>query len=181
VPIRFGSSPVGARPSSAAAATAALVAGARPASAGDDAESQYHAALKAIAKKERGFWEEGADFFQEARLDKQSVVDRLAWSGATLYDLCTARMRACHKDRESRISLSDLFAEDVGREALVNALGQMAQPRDAFKLLYSAIREHCQRVGEEDQEFQVPRFILDAVRKEQAQRVSELQRGLSPG
>jgi hypothetical protein len=78
---------------------------------------------------------EGSDFFQEARLDKQSVVDRLAWSGATLYDLCTARMRACHKER----------------------------------------------VGEEDQEYRVPRFIVDLVRKEQAQRVSELQRGLSPG
>jgi len=124
---------------------------------------------------------EGADFFQEARLDKQSVVDRLAWSGATLYDLCTARMRACHKDRESRITLADLFAEDVGREALVNALGEMAQPRDAFKMLYSVIREHCQRVGEDDQEYRVPRFILDSIRKEQAQRVSELQRGLAPG
>jgi hypothetical protein len=124
---------------------------------------------------------EGADFFQEARLDKQSVVDRLAWSGATLYDLCTARIRACHKDGDSRITLTDLFAEDVKREALVDALGQMAQPRDAFKLLYSVIREHCQRVGEDDAEFRVPRFILDSVRKEQAQRVSELQRGLSPG
>jgi hypothetical protein len=124
---------------------------------------------------------EGADFFQEARLDKQSVVDRLAWSGATLYDLCTARVRACHKDRESRITLSDLFAEDVGREALANALAQMAQPRDAFKLLYTAIREHCQRVGEDQQEFRVPGFVLDAVRREQAQRVSELQRGLAPG
>jgi len=124
---------------------------------------------------------EGSDFFQEARLDKQSVVDRLAWSGSTLYDLCSARMRVCHKDRESRITLADLFAEDVGREALVDALGQMAQPRDAFKMLYSVIREHCQRVGEDEGEFRVPRFILDAARKEQAQRVSELQRGLSPG
>ena len=124
---------------------------------------------------------EGADFFQEARLDKQSVVDRLAWSGATLYDLCTARMRACHKDPQSRITLTDIFAEDVPREALVDALGQMAQPRDAFKLLYSVIREHCQRVGEDEGQFRVPRHILDSIRKEQAQRVSELQRGLSPG
>ena len=38
---------------------------------------------------------EDATFFQEARLDKQSMVDRLAWSGATLYDLCSARLRAC--------------------------------------------------------------------------------------
>jgi hypothetical protein len=69
----------------------------------------------------------------------------------------------------------------VPREALVDALGQMGQPRDAFKLLYSVIREHCQRVGEEDGQYRVPRFILDSIRKEQAQRVSELQRGLSPG
>jgi hypothetical protein len=124
---------------------------------------------------------EEAGFFQEARLDKQSVVDRLAWSGATLYDLCTARVRACHRDPESRIALKDLFAEDVTRETLVEALGQMAQPRDAFKLLYAVVREHCQRVGEDEAQFQVPRFILDSVRREQAQRVSELQRGLSPG
>jgi len=124
---------------------------------------------------------EGAEFFQEARLDKQSVVDRLAWSGLTLYDLCTARIRACHKDPQSKITLADLFAEEVKRDALVDALGQMGQPRDAFKLLHSAIREHCQRVGEEDAQFRVPRFILDSVRREQAQRVSEMQRGLSPG
>jgi hypothetical protein len=57
----------------------------------------------------------------------------------------------------------------------------MVQPRDAFKLLYAVVREHCQRVGEDEAQFQVPRFILDSVRREQAQRVSELQRGLSPG
>jgi len=125
---------------------------------------------------------EAADFFQEARLDKQSLVDRLKWSGATLYDLCTARLRACHEDRDSdsRISLTDIFAEDVSRDAIVEALGQMAQPRDAFKLLHSVIREHCQQVPEETAEFRIPRHILEAVRREQAQRVNELQRGLSP-
>jgi len=125
---------------------------------------------------------EEASFFQEARLDKQSVVDRLAWSGATLYDLCTARLRACHKDgANARITLTDVFAEDVNRGALVEALGQMAQPRDAFKLLYSVIRQHCQEVPEETPEFRIPRHTLEFIRREQAQRVSELQRGLSPG
>ena len=38
---------------------------------------------------------ESAAFFQEARLDKQSLVDRLEWSGATLYDLCNLRLAAC--------------------------------------------------------------------------------------
>jgi len=56
---------------------------------------------------------EDAAFFQEARLDKQSLVDRLAWSGATLYDLCSARLRACHREKDSKITLTDLFEDDV--------------------------------------------------------------------
>jgi hypothetical protein len=140
---------------------------------------------------------ESSDFFQEARLDKQSLVERLKWSGATLYDLCTARLRACHEDHRpaegdegaegaaertggARVSLTDLFAPDVPREAIVEALGQMVQPRDAFKLLHSVIREHCQQVPDEAAEYRIPRHILENVRREQAQRVNELQRGLSP-
>ena len=38
---------------------------------------------------------ESSSFFQEARMDKQNMVDRLSWSGATLFDLCTQRLRAC--------------------------------------------------------------------------------------
>ena len=38
---------------------------------------------------------ESASFFQEARMDKQNMIDRLSWSGATLFDLCTSRLRAC--------------------------------------------------------------------------------------
>ena len=44
---------------------------------------------------------ESASFFQEARMDKQNMIDRLSWSGATLFDLCTSRLRACLKARAS--------------------------------------------------------------------------------
>ena len=123
---------------------------------------------------------EQAEFFQEARLDKQHLVDRLSWSGATLYDLCTARLRVCHQERETSIALTDLFEEDVSRETLVQALDQMHQPRDAFKLLYAVIRDHCHNVPEEDAIYQIPRYTLETVRREQIQRILELRQGLAP-
>jgi hypothetical protein len=123
---------------------------------------------------------EESEFFQEARLDKQHLVDRLSWSGATLYDLCTARLRVCHQDRETAIALTDLFEEDVSRETLVQALDQMHQPRDAFKLLYAVIREHCQRVPADEASYRIPRLTLESTRRDQSQRVQDLHRGLSP-
>ena len=124
---------------------------------------------------------ESAEFFQEARLDKQHLVDRLTWSGATLYDLCSNRLRACC-DRPDEIStvLPNLFEEDVTRDMLVEALDQMRQPRDAFKFLYSVIAEHCRVVPDEAATFRIPRLTLDSIRRSQSQRVQELHRGLAP-
>ncbi|MHC4955167.1 MAG: hypothetical protein ACYTGZ_15030 [Planctomycetota bacterium] len=123
---------------------------------------------------------EDATFFQEARLDKQSLVDRLSWSGATLYDLCTERLRACHRDHNSEVGLTDLFAEDVTRDALIEALAQMQQPRDAFKLIYAVMLAHCSNVTADDANYRIPRLTFESVRRDQAQRINELQRGLSP-
>lgn len=129
---------------------------------------------------------ESPAFFQEARMDKQNMIDRLTWSGATLYDLCTARLRACRvqpndegKDAAS-ISLTDLFEPSVSREMLIDALDQMHQPRDAFKFLYQVIQEHCRLVTEEQADFKIARLTLESVRKQQSQRVQELYRGLTP-
>ncbi|MCC7146474.1 MAG: hypothetical protein IT443_08510 [Phycisphaeraceae bacterium] len=44
---------------------------------------------------------ESSEFFQEARLDKQNLVERLRWSGVTLYDLCTDRLRACLRESKA--------------------------------------------------------------------------------
>ncbi|MEX2387087.1 MAG: hypothetical protein WD534_04335 [Phycisphaeraceae bacterium] len=126
---------------------------------------------------------ESAAFFQEARLDKQNMVDRLTWSGATLYDLCSTRLRACRSadaEAEGTLALTDLFDQDVSREMLVDALDQMHQPRDAFKFLYSVIQEHCRMVPEEQARYTIPRLTLESVRRTQSQRVQELYRGLTP-
>ena len=124
-------------------------------------------------------------------MDKQNLIDRLTWSGVTLYDLCSARLRACREgngdsnDQQSEpaaenLTLMDLFQEDVTRETLVDALDKMHQPRDAFKFMYSVIQEHCRMVPEDSLDFRVPRLVLETVRRSQSQRVQDLYRGLAP-
>ncbi len=123
---------------------------------------------------------QSSDFFQEARLDKQNLVERLNWTGSTLYDMCNARLNACRPVDAAPLSIASLFEESVTRQDLVDALDQMRQPRDAFKLLYQVIQNHCASTTEEEEHWEVPRLILDQVRRVQADRVEELHRGLRP-
>lgn len=129
---------------------------------------------------------ESSAFFQEARLDKQSLVERLTWTGSMLYDLCTARLNACRVDTEKPVALVDLFASDVSRQDIVDSLDQMHQPRDAFKLMYQCISEHCQNTtrdqasDDQDAGYRIPRLILETVRKQQAERVQMFYRGIRP-
>ena len=123
---------------------------------------------------------ESARFFQEARLDKQNLIDRLSWSGTMLYDLCSRRLRACVQASDGEAALTDLFEQDVSRDLLMDALDQMHQPRDAFKFLYNVLQEHCRIVPEDQPRFQIARLTLESVRRDQAQRVQELYRGLAP-
>lgn len=125
-------------------------------------------------------YKESAAFFQEARLDKQNMVDRLSWTGAMLYDLCTSRLHACLHPGATPISLLDLFSEEVTRSDLVDALDQMHQPRDAFKFLYRCLSEHCSNVTRDDKNVRIPKAVLDMVRKQEAERVQQLYRGIRP-
>jgi len=123
---------------------------------------------------------ETSAFFQEARLDKQSLVERLAWTGTMLFDLCCERLNACRDAGTDTISLLDLFDESVTRQDVIDALDQMQQPRDAFKLIYHCIQEHCSGVPEDISAWKVPRHVLDTIRKQQAERVQAFYRGLRP-
>jgi hypothetical protein len=125
---------------------------------------------------------ETSDFFREARLDKQNLIERLTWSGAVLYDLCTARLNACRSPQGDggKVALRDLFDDSVTTQDLVDALDQMQQPRDAFKFVYALIQEHCANVPDERAEFKIPRPVLDTIRKQQVERMSGMLRGVRP-
>ncbi len=126
-------------------------------------------------------FKESSAFFQEARLDKQGLIERLVWTGPMLYDLCTARLNACRPADAERLSLLDLFGDDVTRQDLVDALDQMHQPRDAFKLVYRCLTEHCANVSVEQNAFRVPRAVLDQIRRQEVERLQQLYRGIRPG
>ena len=123
---------------------------------------------------------ESSAFFQEARLDKQNLVEQLKWTGATLYDLCNARLQMCREPGATELNLIDLFSDEVSVQDLVDALDQMQQPRDAFKLIYQCVQEHCSNVTDESSVWEIPRLTLDHVRKQQAERVQQLFRGVRP-
>ena len=123
---------------------------------------------------------ERTDFFREARLDKQNLVERLTWSGAMLYDICTTRLNACREEGVEPMSLRELFDETVTHGDLVDALDQMQQPRDAFKLMYAVIQEHCSSLPEETPQWQIPKLTLDTVRKQQVERLGGMLRGVRP-
>jgi hypothetical protein len=133
---------------------------------------------------------ESAAFFQEARLDKQNLIERLSWTGAMLYDLCNARLQAClmqpptaeegQRAAATPITLLDLFAEDVTRQDIVDALDQMHQPRDAFKMLYQCLVEHCSNVTQDQAQWRIPKLVLDTVKKQQVERVRQLSSGVRP-
>jgi len=125
-------------------------------------------------------FKESSSFFQEARLDKQNMIERLSWTGAMLYDLCNARLSVCRPANADPISLIDIFDEDVSRNDLVEALNNMQQPRDAFKFMYRVLSEHCASVTAEDGRWRIARHTLDRVRRDEAERVMQLQRGIRP-
>ncbi len=125
-------------------------------------------------------FKESSAFFQEARLDKQNLVERLSWTGAMLYDLCSARLHACRPADADAISLVDLFEEDVSRQDVVDALDQMHQPRDAFKFLYRCLSEHCANVTGDEASWRVPKLVLEQVRRTESERVQQLYRGIRP-
>lgn len=123
---------------------------------------------------------ESSAFFQSARLDKQCLIERLAWSGPTLYDLCNARLEACRAPGVQPITVLDLFGEEVTRRELLDALEQLHQPRDAFKFLYRCMSEHCAAVTRDNPDFRIPRAVFDLVRKQEIERVQQFYRGIRP-
>ncbi len=123
---------------------------------------------------------ESGDFFREARLDKGNLIEKLTWTGSTLYDVCTFRLRACLAPEAESMTLMDLFDDSVDRGLMIESLDQMHQPRDAFKFLYAVIQQHCQGVPEDADDYKVARSTLDSVRRAQAERVKDLHRGLTP-
>lgn len=97
---------------------------------------------------------EDREFHQRARLDKQNLIRSLDWTGQSLYDVATARVKACAADGASP-SVTDLFEPAVDQRRLMDAFGSLRVPRNLFKFMYRLITTHCNAHTDENPVWQI--------------------------
>jgi hypothetical protein len=122
---------------------------------------------------------ENEQFNQRARLDKQNLVPALEWSGETLYDIASARVKAASVGTPPA-TLAGLFDESVDQRRLIDGLRSLRVPRQLFKFLYRLLVSHCHAHTEEQPVYRIPieRFetTLAVFRRDQ----DAFDRGLAP-
>jgi hypothetical protein len=102
---------------------------------------------------------EDKEFYDRARPDKLNMIKPLRWTGPSLYDLATDRLRACAIDPQADGQgprLRQLIDESIADDTLKDALGTLRTPRQLFKFLQRLLEEHCHRHTED-----APRFTID--------------------
>jgi hypothetical protein len=101
---------------------------------------------------------EEKEFYDKARPDKLNMIKPLRWTGPSLYDLATDRLRACANGRADGDGprLRQFVDEAISDDSLKDALGNLRTPRQLFKFLHRLLEEHCHRHTEDD-----PRWTVD--------------------
>ncbi len=112
---------------------------------------------------------EDKDFYDRARPDKLNMIKPLRWTGPSLYDLATDRLRACSvaADGVAPVDTNGLppggprlrqfIDESISDDTLKDSLGNLRTPRHLFKFLHRLLEEHCHRHTEDN-----PRWSVDA-------------------
>lgn len=98
---------------------------------------------------------EDKEFYDKARPDKLNMIKPLRWTGPSLYDLASDRLRACAANGESP-RLRQFIDESISDDSLKDALGNLRTPRQLFKFLHRLFEEHCHRHTEDN-----PRWTID--------------------
>ena len=122
---------------------------------------------------------EDEQFNQRARLDKQHLVPSLEWSGETLYDIASTRVKAASVGSPPA-TLAQLFEPEVDQRRLLDGLRSLRVPRQLFKFLYRLLVAHCHAHTDEQPVYRIPleRFetVLAVFRRDQ----DAFDRGLAP-
>jgi hypothetical protein len=131
---------------------------------------------------------EEKEFYERSRLDKQNLINSLEWTGESLFDMATNRIRACQPEVanssspiESEITIRDFFAEDVSREDLIARFAKLRVPRHLFRFLYRLLTEHCNRATEDQPSWKIARRTLETVTDTYARELEAFDRGLGTG
>jgi hypothetical protein len=102
---------------------------------------------------------EDKEFYDRARPDKLNMIKPLRWTGSSLYDLATDRLRVCAADPSidgQGPRLRQFVDETIADDTLKDALGNLRTPRQLFKFLHRLLVEHCHRHTDD-----APRWTVD--------------------
>jgi hypothetical protein len=122
---------------------------------------------------------EDEQFNQRARLDKQNLVPSLEWTGETLYDIASQRVKAASVGSPPA-TLAQLFDPAVDQRRLIDGLRSLRVPRHLFKFLHRLLVSHCHSHTSEQPVWTIP---LEQFERELAvfQRDQDaFDRGLAP-
>ena len=103
----------------------------------------------------------------------------LEWSGETLYDIASTRVKAASVGNPPA-TLCALFDDSVDQRRLIDGLRSLRVPRQLFKFLYRLLVAHCHAHTAEQPVYRIPveRFetTLAVFRRDQ----EAFDRGLAP-
>ncbi|MGA0038807.1 MAG: hypothetical protein ACO3NZ_03070, partial [Pirellulales bacterium] len=118
-------------------------------------------------------------FNQRARLDKQNLVPSLEWSGETLYDIASMRVRAASVG-DTPATLAAFFDASVDKRRLLDGLRTVRVPRQLFKFLYRLLVSHCHAHTSEQPVYTIPIERFDSVLAVYCRDQDAFDRGLAP-
>lgn len=131
---------------------------------------------------------EEKEFYERSRLDKQNLIKSLEWTGESLFDMATNRIRACLAETPSgsqsalsKITIGDFFADEISRDDLIQKFARLRVPRHLFRFLYRLLTEHCNRTTEDQPSWKINRVTLETVSDAYSRELDALDRGLGTG
>ena len=98
---------------------------------------------------------EDEQFNQRARLDKQNLVPSLEWTGETLYDIASTRVKAASVGTPPA-TLAQLFDPAIDQRRLIDGLRTLRVPRHLFKFLHRLLVAHCHSHTSEQPVWTIP-------------------------
>ena len=125
---------------------------------------------------------EEKEFYERSRLDKQNLIKSLEWTGESLLDMATNRIRACRTETaKETLSIRDFFADDVSEQELINKFGKLRVPRHLFRFLYGLLTEHCNKATEDNPEWKISHETLETSMASYQRELEAMDRGLGTG
>jgi hypothetical protein len=123
---------------------------------------------------------EERDFYQRARLDKQNMIPSFEWSGEALFDVATARVRACAAPGQQP-ALADLFDASVSQARMIEAFRTLRVPRRLFKFLYQLIAAHANAHSDQSPSWKVSSNLFESTLALSVRDQDAFDRGVGAG